>query len=251
MGSAGAEQGEVGARRFYAPTLKSHAATSLSLGEDAARHARVLRLAAGDTVELFDGAGGTCRAHVSHLARNELVCRLDAPRFEAAPQRVVLVACVPKAHKLDDVVRMTAELGVAEIRLALSSRSVPRTDAEKLWAKRERLEKIAIEAVRQSENAWLPTIYEPRELSAQLADAPAHATKLALVERSAAPFDLPRSSTEVWVVVGPEGGLSGDDRTVLDRFGCISAGIGRSILRSETACVVGVALVLDRLRRQH
>lgn len=251
MGRAGAQEDEVSARRFYAPSLASHSVGSLSLGEEAARHARVLRLMVGDAVELFDGAGGSCRASVGQLTRTDFTCELDAHRVQvSAPPRVVLVPCVPKAHKLDDVVRMTTELGVTEIRFALSARSVPRTEGERIWAKRERLEKIAVEALRQSENAWLPTLYPPMELATLLSEAPENATKLALVERSSAPFDLPRHDQEVWVIVGPEGGLSADDRTVLDRFSCLPAGLGRSILRSETACVVGVALVLDRLRRQ-
>jgi 16S rRNA (uracil1498-N3)-methyltransferase len=250
MDRAGADEDELGTRRFYAPTLASHEHSSLALGEEAARHARVLRLSIGDKVELFDGGGRSCRAEVHQLTRSELVCRLDAARVHEVGPRVVLVLCLPKAHKLDDVVRMTAELGITQIRLALSERSLPRSEAERVWAKRERLEKIAIEALRQSENAWLPTIHPPCNLADHLAEAPENATKIALIERTSTPFELPAASQEVWVIVGPEGGLSEGDRKVIERLGCVKTGLGRPILRSETACVVGVALILDRLRRQ-
>ena len=162
--------------------------------------------------------------------------------------RVVLVQCLPKAGKLDDIVRMTTELGVSAIALAVSEYCVGRRGGNDEH-RAERLERIAIEAARQSEQAYVPEIVPPRPLADVLAGVPDHAYRAAFVERTDRPLPLHLEARELWLVIGPEGGLSPTDRDLLRRANFISAALGRSILRTETAAVVGVALALERFGR--
>jgi 16S rRNA (uracil1498-N3)-methyltransferase len=83
-----------------------------------------------------------------------------------------------------------------------------------------------------------------------LAGAPAEAARRALAERSEEPFTLPEAARALWLVVGPEGGLSSRDREILSHAKFSAASLGRAILRTETAAVVGVALGLDHLGRR-
>jgi 16S rRNA (uracil1498-N3)-methyltransferase len=232
-------------RRLFARALPS-AGVEIELGADAAAHARVLRLAAGDHVQLFDGQGHCAEGEIVHASKGTLSCRaLAAPTFTPRTSRVVLVQCLPKSGKLDDIVRMTSELGVAEIALAVSEYCVAKATRED--AKIERLERVAIEAARQSEQAYVTSLHAARPLAEVLARAPAHAYRAAFVERSASPLPAQFPSREVWLVVGPEGGLSPADRDLLAQANFIPSALGRSILRTETAAVVGVALALERL----
>lgn len=241
-------EGALSARRLFARTLPAPG-VELELGADAAQHARVLRLAAGEEVRLFDGRGHEARARIVSLSKGALCCALvEDASFVPRSARVVLVQCLPKAGKLDDIVRMTTELGVAEIALAESEYCVRRAsrDADH---KLERLERIAIEAARQAEQPYVPTITAPRPLAQVIASAPAHAYRAACVERTLTPLPVQLESSELWLVIGPEGGLSARDRAELQACAFTSIALGRSILRTETAAVVGVALALERIGR--
>jgi len=233
-------------RRLFAPDLATSGA-DIALAAEAAKHAQVLRLGEGAEVELFDGRGHTCVARITSVSRHALRCApIEAVRFEERGPEVVLVQCVPKGGKLDEIVRMTTELGVSAIRLAVSKRCVSRADEERSANKVERLSRIAIEAARQSEQAYVPEIVPAQPLSVVLASAPENALKLACVERSDRAWPAVSGAGPVWVVVGPEGGMDADDLAYLEAAGFMSVGLGRSILRTETAAVVGVALVQDR-----
>ncbi|MCA9610098.1 MAG: RsmE family RNA methyltransferase, partial [Myxococcales bacterium] len=130
---------------------------SVTLDEAARRHARVLRLAAGAEVVLFDGAGGEADARIVEV-KERLVCEVGPRRaVPGPPQRVVLVYCMPKGNaKLDLAIRGATEVGVAAIHLAISARSVARPSAEAFAKRLDRLERIAQEAARQSGRAAVP-----------------------------------------------------------------------------------------------
>lgn len=221
----------------------------VELGAAAARHARVLRIASGDHVQLFDGQGGSALASVSLLTKEALRCRVLALELRAhRTQRVVLVQCLPKTGKLDDIVRMTTELGVAQIVMAISEHCVARA-SQREEHRIERLARIAREAARQSEQPFVPEIVAARPLAEVIASAPASAFRVACVERTAQPLPAVIDASDVWLVVGPEGGLSAGDRALLASGGFAAVALGRSILRTETAAVVGVAFALERLGR--
>jgi 16S rRNA (uracil1498-N3)-methyltransferase len=245
---AGADEEGLSARRLYCPALPGAGERCL-LGSEAAQHAHVLRLGVDDVLELFDGRGRAVKVRIVEAKKRELAClALEAPRFTPEEGRLVLVQCVPRGAKLDDIVRMTTELGVSAIHLAWSEHCVPRK-SERDQNKAERWERIAIEAARQSEQAYVPDIRPPRALRDVLHDAPGQAFRAALLERSASPLPERLEAHEAWLVVGPEGGLSEQDRGEIVAAGFAGVSLGRSILRTETAAVVGVGLLAERLRR--
>jgi 16S rRNA (uracil1498-N3)-methyltransferase len=242
------EEDGVAARRLFCASLWS-ASAPISLGEAAAQHARVLRLGVGEKLELFDGKGHTLAARIDRMGRAELVCSPLAPvSFTPRGPEVVLVQCLPKGKKLDDIVRMTSELGVAAIHLAISERCVVQKSTRDDH-KVERLVRIASEAARQSEQAYVPEIMEPSSLEQVLLRAPKGAQRAALTERSDVGFKVLPDAASLWLVVGPEGGLSPRDREVLAHALFVSHGLGRAILRTETAAVVGVGLGISALGR--
>ncbi|MDB4985546.1 MAG: Ribosomal small subunit methyltransferase [Myxococcaceae bacterium] len=234
-------------RRLYASTLPE-LGVEYALDAEALQHARVLRLAVGDRVQLFDGRGQSALVTITHSSKGALRCVGSEPHhLTERTARVVLVQCMPRAGKLDDIVRMTTELGVGAIALAVSEYSLARAGREDYKA--DRLERIAIEAARQSEQAYVPQIMAPRPLAEVLAEVPDHAYRAAFVERTERALPLHLEARELWLVIGPEGGLSPTDRDLLRRASFVSTALGRSILRTETAAVVGVALALERFGR--
>jgi 16S rRNA (uracil1498-N3)-methyltransferase len=237
------------ARRLFAAPLPQTAAL-LTLDPESRKHAQVLRLALGDAVCLFDAAGQEADGRIVRCERHLIECEVQPARQLPPPAaRLTLVICLPKAAKLELIVRMATELGVHAVRLAHSERAIPKLSAES--PKLERLRRIALEACAQSERAYAPELSGPLPLTAAAAAAPAHATKLVFWERCKQSLALERSAAgeprDVWAVIGPEGGLAPHEVQQLQAQGYLAVGLGSGILRVETACVVACALVLDRL----
>lgn len=235
-------------RRLFVAELPADGG-ELKLGDEAARHGRVLRLAVGDGLTLFDGSGRCAEAEVIALGRR-LVCQVSAPRtVPREGPRVVLVLCQPKGHKTEDAVRVATELSVSAVRLAVSEHVVARPEPRRAARRLERLEKVAREAARQSERAFVPEVAAAKSLAAVLAEAPDHAQKIAFFARGDKPLmdALAPESREVWVVIGPEGGLSERDLAELEGAGFARVGLGAGVLRVETAIPVALGLVLARV----
>ena len=145
-------------RRLYVPDLHDAGGT-VTLDEAAGRHVRVLRLRAGDEVVLFDGRGRAAAARIESLAE-QVICQASAPTAaEVERVRVVLMLAIPKGSKLDDCVRMATELGVDEVALMYTERTVPRWDPER--SRIDRLTRIASEAAAQCERNDLMSFTPP------------------------------------------------------------------------------------------
>lgn len=220
----------------------------MTLDPAALKHARVLRLALGDAVLLFDGHGEEARATI--VAMNDaLVC--DAAPSETTDRRdprIVLVQGMPKGSKLDGIVRGATEIGVSEIRLAITERAISRPGEERAASRLERLARIAEEAARQSGRSSVPTLVAPQSLG-RACEAPPEAAKLIFWEGAQlAPLPDLAGLSLAFVVVGPEGGLSEEEVEGLVRAGYSAVGLGPGVLRTETAALVAPAIVLERMR---
>lgn len=235
-------------RRFFVDALAS-AGGEIALSSSAARHAEVLRLSVGDEVVLFDGSGDEASARI--VATRPFRCDADVPA-RAAPNEpeVHLVQALPKGKKLEMIVRMATEIGVDGIHLAISERTISRPDADRGGARAARLLRIARESARQSRRRTVPDIHPPAPLHAVTRRVPSDAQKLVFWE--SAQKAVPKSLDPihpVWVIVGPEGGLSHTEVSPLVDDGWSAVGLGTAILRVETAAPVAVALALDRVGR--
>lgn len=230
-------------RRLYVPELPA-AGGGVELPRESLEHVHVLRLAAGAQVELFDAHGRKALAELTQVSRARAVCEAQPP--SAAMTRtggLQLIVCLPKAGKLETIVRMTTELGVRALHLAQSERSVPK-GAE--TAKLERLRRVAREACAQSGQPLVPELHAPSTLAECAARAAKDAHKLLFWEQASTPLPAAMSG-EVWALIGPEGGLSVEESEMLQGLGYAPISLGSHILRAETACVVIAALLLDRM----
>jgi 16S rRNA (uracil1498-N3)-methyltransferase len=237
-------------RRLFAPELPI-AGGQVELPPESARHAHVLRLAVGDRVTLFDGRAGEAAATISAFARDALTCDA-APRSAVAQPSPALhvVLGMPKGGKLEDITRMLTELGASSLHVALTERSVPRPKDGP--ARLARLQRVAREACAQSGQACAPELHAPAPLLEVTARAPDSATRLVFWEQGGEQLGAALASgaaRDVWAVIGPEGGLSATEVEALRARGFVTVGLGRALLRVETAAPVIAALLLDRLGR--
>lgn len=208
------------------------------LDDDALKHARILRLVDGDEVELFDGAGRTTLAQLK--GKRACVGRIDV---QPPPTSTInLILAFPKPKTVDDVIRMATELGVSRVIIAPSSRSPhPQLGKQTL----ARWTRIARQACRQSERAFLPRVEWAPSLNEAIASIPAAAERYVCWARGEETSEP--TGRERWISVGPEGGFNDSELEGFERAGFAPLRLGRHILRVPTAVAAGLTLVARNL----
>lgn len=211
--------------------------------------ARVLRLARGDEVELFDATRGIrAVARIEHVDGSlvDVLVGAHEPVASEGGARWVVIQGLCKGDKNDSIVEDATELGAAEIVIAACARSVVRLDAARAEARRTRWEKIAQAAARQSMSARAPSVTGPVPLAEALA-APGD-VKLLLDPSGTvtlgATLEAARHALRVVVAIGPEGGFDDEERARAQALGFTVARFGQTVLRAETTA----AAVLGALR---
>ena len=240
-------------RRFHHAALALQP-TAVTLDERVAEHIRVLRLLPGHAILLFDGKGHIADATITSVEKSAVICDVFARRDEKRARKIplVLVQCLAKSDKLESIVRMGTELGAHRFLLANATHSVLRLDDKKADARTERLRRIAQEAARQSERADVPTVDAPQKLHEAAALAPETALRIVFTPETTASLDsltIPADVSEAWIVIGPEGGISAEERAALQALGYQECSLGDTILRVETAGPIALALVGHFLSR--
>jgi len=235
----------VSAPHFFAERVDSDRVSIT--GGDAHHAARALRIRPGEEITVSDGQGTVVRARTVDVSSSRVTAHVTTRHHVEQPSPLVVVfPAVSKGGKLETVVQKLTELGIDEIRPWFSIRSVVHWDAAKAAARTDRLRSVAREAAMQSRRAWLPVVMEPGPLG----DLP----ELTLVLHEESVDGLIASMPSVapsaiGVVVGPEGGLDTEEVEQLAAGGALPVSLGRQILRTETAGVVGPALVLAQYGR--
>ena len=164
---------------------------------------------------------------------------------------VVLYQGMPKGDKLELIIQKCTELGVSAVIPVETSRSVVHLDNSKAGKKLERWQKIAQEASQQSKRVQVPTVgpyYNWKQFLNHLSQQNGLTIVFWEDEQTQSLKALLRSQAEkpqrINLVVGPEGGLSEDEVEQLRALGAVSASLGKRILRTETAGMAGISMVM-------
>ncbi|MFA9459439.1 16S rRNA (uracil(1498)-N(3))-methyltransferase [Thiohalorhabdus methylotrophus] len=225
--------------RVYLPEAAEPGA-ELPLPEEAARHlVKALRLAPGDPVTVFSGAGGEHQAELAGDTKRPVVRLGDFRAVEReSPLGTVLWAGLSKGEKFDWVVQKATELGVTEIRPVQTARSVRRLEGPKAAKNRDRWHRIAASACEQCGRNRIPEVVEPAPLETALASGVVHG--LVLDEAGDPPVGPPAGGP-LHLLVGPEGGLNDEELVAAVEAGFVRAALGPRTLRTETAAVAALA----------
>ena len=232
--------------RFYAEGELSPEGLA-KLSEEDVRHAqRVLRMQAGDALELF--AGG--RRYAAVLLADDaegLRCRVSAelPSTEAK-LRVTLYQGLPKADKMEWIVQKAVELGAVAVTPFFSRFCVAAPKKEE--QKNARYARIAAEAAKQCGRGILPRVGMPLTFAQLCGALPAYDAALLCYEGGGAPLRalaarLPRGA-RVALITGAEGGFAPDEARALQQAGAAAIGLGPRILRCETAPLAALAALM-------
>jgi 16S rRNA (uracil1498-N3)-methyltransferase len=235
--------------RFYAPHIDPDLAVVTLPAEEARHLTRVLRLAAGDEVAVFDGRGSEFRAVIEVAVRETVSVRLVAPLPVASTRNVgvVVAQAVLKGSSMDDAIRDATMMGAEAIDPLLTAHS----DVKAAFARRaetlDRWRRVALSSVKQSRRVTLPVISEPRSLETWL-DGCHVEMKLLFVEPSAALEPRPLRAlleagrpARVAVLLGPEGGWAPAEIDAALARGCVPVTLGPLTLRAESMAIASLA----------
>ena len=212
-------------------------------GTDGHHLQRVRRLRAGEPMTAGDGVGGWRRYRISEAGGGRLVLQAldDVCREPELEPALAVAFALTKGDRIENVVARLTELGVDRLIPLQAERSVVRWGADRAEAARARLVRVAREACAQCRRARLPVLEVPRRVE----DLVGH-IGLVVADRDGAPvgeLDLPGPGGWL-VVVGPEGGLSDAECTLLGH--APRMGVGPHVLRAETAAVAAAAVLAGR-----
>jgi 16S rRNA (uracil1498-N3)-methyltransferase len=226
----------------------------IDLPEDVVRHVQVLRLAPGDTLTLFDGAGGEYAARLDEVAKRHASATLGEhdSRESEPPYSVTLAQGIAGGDKMDWLIEKAVELGVRRIVPLSTVRSVVRLSGDRAQKRTDHWRAIVRAACEQSGRNRIPEVDGPIGLAAWL-DAPAAeapvSTRLMLSPRAtrgldALPIEAPNAPIQI--LIGPEGGLSPEEEAAALEAGYEPISLGNRILRTETAALAMLAAFATR-----
>ncbi len=225
---------------FYAPYFSDQ---DEYLPEDEAKHAvQVLRMAEGDEFLLVDGAGKRALARLTEVkkksARYEILSQERLPQLQP---RIHLAVGPPKSlDRLSFLVEKCTELGVASIQFLVTARS------ERREVNVERMERVAVAAMKQSGQAWLPQFPEPDRLANVIKLTPAKTKLIAHLEDGERKTIWSLGTIEeALILIGPEGDFTPEEIELCLKAKFHPVTLGQTVLRTETACVAALVQLLS------
>ena len=240
--------------RFYLSSEHCVGSEVTLAGREAHHALHVLRLHRGERVAVLDGAGAELLCEVREPGRDTLalavVRRNSSPPL---PCQITLLQAVPKGRLIESIIQKATELGVHRVVPILSERTVPQLDGDSAEAKTEKWRHVAIEAIKQCGNPWLPRIESPVTPKEYLARP--EKVDLALIGSLQSDRRPPRDcirrfqaeqgrlpqSVAVWI--GPEGDYTPAELNAIKAGGALPISLGPLILRSETAALYCLSIL--------
>ncbi len=231
--------------RFFVDTLCDPV---ILTGEDARHISLSLRMRAGEAVTLCDGRGMEASGWIESFSDRTVQVRLGEIRPSCSEPKtdIALYLALPKGDKLDWTIQKAVELGVSEIVLLLTSRCISRPKEGEADKKLARLQKIALEAAKQSGRGRVPQVRGILRFAQALDEMQQFPSAFALYEGKCPPLRslLPAAPCKIALLTGSEGGFSPEEIAEAQQRLILPASLGPRILRCETAPIAALAAVL-------
>jgi len=219
-------------------------------GLDAHHAGHVLRLKPGDEVIVVDSRGVAARARLEmgSLTETPLTFIEKIDDNSEPPITLYLAQGLPKGDKMDYIVQKAVELGVSKIIPLTAEHSVVRYDSAKQVNRRERWQKIALEAAKQCGRLTVPEVTAFEDMTGLLAGYGQDFMTVMLYEgeRKSGLKALLKNcqARAILLLIGPEGGFSDGEVALCRQHGVQTVSVGPRILRTETAALAALSIVM-------
>lgn len=232
-------------------SLSDIQASQITIRDREAYHLKkVLRLAPGDKIQVADGQGNEYLAAIIKL-EDSVICQI-IEKIESVPEpefKVALWQGIPKGEKMDFIIQKCTELGISRINPLYTKYTVVRLEPKKQKNREERWQRIAFEAAKQCGRAVVPSIGSILNWQDVLAAPKQDGLFLLFAETQKKPglkqtLENNSGFKEIHLLVGPEGGFAEQEINTAQSSGWYPVSLGRRILRTETAGMAGLTMVL-------
>lgn len=232
--------------RFYYPQTLAIGSV-IDLPAQTAHHVFVLRLAVGDPIHLFNGAGGAYVATLLEVGKKQVRAEVKVflPEEIELPFSLTLAQALPEGSKMDWIIEKAVELGVNTIQPLAAQRCVVRLSAERAEKKSAHWQAIIEAATEQCGRNRLAHLSPLIDLSKWLTQQDMHKRILLSprAEQSLASWAQHHPAQAVTLMIGPEGGFSDEEETLALRQGALMLSMGPRILRTETAGLAAISVL--------
>lgn len=241
--------------KFFVPTERIINNIATIEGDDVKHIYKVLRLEALDKILINNLMGEDFEGEITQVNKDQVVVKL-IKKMESnneSPLNIYLFQGLPKSSKMDLIVQKNTEIGIKEITPIITERVIVRNDLGE-FKKGERLQKIALEASKQSKRSLIPKINEPINLKnifhiledmdlivVPYENALNHGIKNMMKNLE------PKNIKNVAVIIGPEGGFEESEIKLFIEAGAHIVTLGPRIFRTETAGFVCSSILMYEL----
>lgn len=226
-------------------------------GSDVNHMKNVLRMRPGEEVMVSDGNNRQYRCRVEDYPEGEAVLAiLEAGLVDTElPSRIYLFQGLPKQEKMELIVQKAVELGVCQVIPVQTRRCVVKLDAKKAAKKVQRWQQIAESAAKQAGRGYIPAVSEVMTFQEALAFSEALDIRLIPYELADGMdgtrkiLDGIRPGQSVGIFIGPEGGFEKEEVGRAVEAGAMPITLGKRILRTETAGIAVLSILMYRLEK--
>lgn len=234
--------------RFYVPKIEFISEKMVLDSPELVKQLKnVLRVRIGEIIYLFDNSGMEYETKVENISNKEIEISL-VRKYQGKLEptvRVILYQALLKKDKWEWVLQKTTELGVSEIIPMRTEYCISDTISEN---KRERYEKIIVEATEQCGGCRMPKLGELQTFAQVLQSLQQQKIPAFILhpeEQSPSLIQATNELKEISLLVGPEGGFSEKEIEEAKEAGVLIVQLGQRILRAETATIIAVGRVLQ------
>lgn len=215
---------------------------------------KVLRAEIGDEIVVTDDYGIDYICVINGIFSDKITARIeDFTKNENEPDvKIHLFQCVPKFDKMDSVVQKCVELGAFKIYPVVSARCVAKISEERGVKRVTRWRRISESAAKQSGRGIIPDVSDIISFEEAVALASKMDVKVVPYEReqegSFRNLDVANAKSAA-IIIGPEGGFSDEEIEICVKNEIVPITLGKRILRTETAGINAISILLFMLER--
>lgn len=226
-------------------------------GSDVNHIKNVLRLTAGEWLVVCDGNNTDYYCRISSLSSDRVVCHIEKKQAGSTEldAKIYLFQGLPKSDKMDWIVQKAVELGASCIVPVCTKRCVVKLDEKKAAKKQERWQKIAESAAKQCDRGLIPRVEKPVALAEAFDIAKG-------LEYNIMPYECAEGmehargviaeavkKESIGIFIGPEGGWEEEEVSQAAAEGCQVLSLGKRILRTETAGMAVISVLMFYLQK--
>ena len=233
--------------RFFVDEKPINGVLSI-FGEDARHIARSLRMAVGEKITVCSG-GVDYLCELKKISDATVTCEVISEEISREPSvKLTLFQALPKQDKLELIIQKAVELGACEVVPVMTKRCIARPEKGQFDKKLERLQRISLEAAKQSGRGIIPTVSGIIDFDECLRRLKECELALICYEKQGGKR-LSELSFEgvkhIGLFIGSEGGFEAQEAEKAVEYGTVPVWLGDRILRCETAPIASIAVIMS------